>query len=335
MTNSIQNQDLFWALRGGGGGTFGIVTRATMRVFPDIPVVLSEITLRVPQANASPLARGLSVLLTGLQSLNRESVGGQLIIAVMPENAVQANIKFFFLNATKTASVDQRMQFIRTDLDRADIRYMYTSKALSSLSSNYRQAPDLYPSNDYGIIGSTVAISHQLFDSAQGPSKVAEALANLPMSSGDLLFTSNLGGRVITDGDKADTSMHPAWRASSQLLNYVHTVEPSIEGRIAALERLTNIQMPLLYAIDPNFRLSYRNVGDPNEKDFQQLYWGENYERLSQVKRKWDRNGLFFSHLGVGSEEWDSMGMCRKSRSDLQSAIASLVNYIVASWTSV
>src|SRR5205823_7050238 len=30
VANACQNQDLFWALRGGGGGTFGVVTRVTL-----------------------------------------------------------------------------------------------------------------------------------------------------------------------------------------------------------------------------------------------------------------------------------------------------------------
>src|SRR5215813_1689261 len=34
LANACQNQDLFWALRGGGGGTFGIVTRVTLRTHP-------------------------------------------------------------------------------------------------------------------------------------------------------------------------------------------------------------------------------------------------------------------------------------------------------------
>ncbi len=34
VANRCQNQDLFWALRGGGGGTFGIVTRVTLRTHP-------------------------------------------------------------------------------------------------------------------------------------------------------------------------------------------------------------------------------------------------------------------------------------------------------------
>lgn len=32
--NQDQNQDLFWALRGGGGSTFGVITSLTMKTFP-------------------------------------------------------------------------------------------------------------------------------------------------------------------------------------------------------------------------------------------------------------------------------------------------------------
>ena len=38
IANDAQNQDLFWALRGGGGGTFGVVTRVTLLSHP-IPQV--------------------------------------------------------------------------------------------------------------------------------------------------------------------------------------------------------------------------------------------------------------------------------------------------------
>ncbi|KAG8680625.1 hypothetical protein FRC11_002206, partial [Ceratobasidium sp. 423] len=35
VANACQNQDLFWALRGGGGGTFGVVLEATSEVIPN------------------------------------------------------------------------------------------------------------------------------------------------------------------------------------------------------------------------------------------------------------------------------------------------------------
>lgn len=34
IANAVSNPDLFWAMRGGGGGTWGVVVEATIRAFP-------------------------------------------------------------------------------------------------------------------------------------------------------------------------------------------------------------------------------------------------------------------------------------------------------------
>jgi len=43
-TNSFQHPDLFWALRGGGGGTYGIVTSTTYQTHPTFPLTTALIT---------------------------------------------------------------------------------------------------------------------------------------------------------------------------------------------------------------------------------------------------------------------------------------------------
>ena len=44
-TNSYQHPDLFWALRGGGGGTYGVVISASYKTYPIFP--LTVVTLSV------------------------------------------------------------------------------------------------------------------------------------------------------------------------------------------------------------------------------------------------------------------------------------------------
>jgi FAD/FMN-containing dehydrogenase len=40
--SECNNPDLFWAVRGGGGSTFGVVTGLTVKVFPTFPVAVSR-----------------------------------------------------------------------------------------------------------------------------------------------------------------------------------------------------------------------------------------------------------------------------------------------------
>jgi hypothetical protein len=47
------------------------------------------------------------------------------------------------------------------------------------------------------------------------------------------------------------------------------------------------------------------------EPQWQNSYWGPNYPRLLSVKKKYDPDGLFFVHHGVGSEEWSADGFTR------------------------
>jgi hypothetical protein len=44
---------------------------------------------------------------------------------------------------------------------------------------------------------------------------------------------------------------------------------------------------------------------------WQSEYWGENYPRLRAIKNKYDPDGLFFVHHGVGSEDWSADGFTR------------------------
>ena len=49
------------------------------------------------------------------------------------------------------------------------------------------------------------------------------------------------------------------------------------------------------------------------EKGWQHSYWGSNYPRLAEIKRKYDPDGLFFVHNGVGSEQWSADGFTKLS----------------------
>ena len=54
--------------------------------------------------------------------------------------------------------------------------------------------------------------------------------------------------------------------------------------------------------------LSEADFFDPNWKA---TYWGPNFDRLAAIKKRCDPEGLFFTHHGVGSDEWSADGFMR------------------------
>ena len=58
---------------------------------------------------------------------------------------------------------------------------------------------------------------------------------------------------------------------------------------------------------------SYVSESNYFEPDWRSAFWGANYPRLKQVKDKYDPDGLFFVHHGVGSEDWSPDGFTRRS----------------------
>jgi hypothetical protein len=50
--------------------------------------------------------------------------------------------------------------------------------------------------------------------------------------------------------------------------------------------------------------LSEADFFDPNWKA---SYWGANFDRLAAIKKRYDPEGLFFTHHGVGSDEWSAV----------------------------
>jgi FAD/FMN-containing dehydrogenase len=150
---------------------------------------------------------------------------------------------------------------------------------------------------------------------------LADALyASSRYSPVELHFNKGLAGAPPdTIAAAADTAMNPAVltafalaiAADAQGPAYpgIPRYEPSVgEGRKAAA-RIDRCMIQLR-ALVPMLG-SYVSESNFFEHRWQQSYWGTNYSRLAQIKRKYDPDGLFFVHNGVGSEQWTPDGFTR------------------------
>lgn len=77
----------------------------------------------------------------------------------------------------------------------------------------------------------------------------------------------------------------------------------SIEANIEAQQYVRSVLVPKLADLTPRGG-AYLNEGDFGQPDFQHVYYGDNYNRLLAIKRRYDPHNLFFGSTAVGSEAW-------------------------------
>ncbi|KAL3453548.1 hypothetical protein BJX65DRAFT_292593 [Aspergillus insuetus] len=102
VSNYIQNPDLFWALHGGGGGTFGVVVEATIRTFPEVPAILFTLSANLSGefANRSiwAITRELGTLLPDLK--RRDETTSAILATGLAADGANLLARILFPNRT-------------------------------------------------------------------------------------------------------------------------------------------------------------------------------------------------------------------------------------------
>ena len=102
IANPYQNEDLFWALRGGGGGTWGVVTSVTYKTHPYTP--LSSALLLANSTNANSTQNILAEVIRLTPSLVEHGYGGYCSVFA-------GQIRLFVLSPNVTAEETQATFF--------------------------------------------------------------------------------------------------------------------------------------------------------------------------------------------------------------------------------
>lgn len=80
--------------------------------------------------------------------------------------------------------------------------------------------------------------------------------------------------------------------------NYLNTTLKASQTSL-----LTNKYVAALRGLAPDSGC-YLNEADVNEPILPEAFWGEIYERLLSVKRRYDPEGVFWCASCVGAEDW-------------------------------
>ncbi|KAL4876765.1 FAD-binding domain-containing protein [Aspergillus karnatakaensis] len=307
IANDFQNQDLYWALRGGGGGTFGVVVEATVRTFPEVSAVQFELVANLTGENANrsiwEITREIAAILPQLKQAD-ETTSAIMIVAMAPDAAVLASSILFPTTADLQAS-ENRLTGLMQSLDTLGLPYSSQFTAYEKVSSYLTLPASLF--GNFGRVEGSALLSQDLFLQDNGTDHIFETLANLDYQPGDTLeYLMAFGGKVSANKDHVDSSLSPSWRETGILITFRRILPPNSTVKNLnpnPMRRIRSIERPSLGA--------YVNVGAPDIPDSKQAFWGGHYDRLLEIKRKYDPDSLFIVRLGVESDEWDEEGICR------------------------
>lgn len=121
---------------------------------------------------------------------------------------------------------------------------------------------------------------------------------------------TGLVGFGITGGptgvDVPDNAVNPAWRTNA--LHLLPTAfwdtNANLTEQAADDSIFTNEWMAPIRNATPGGG-AYGNEADASEPDFKQsLFGADTYDRLLEIKNKYDPTGLFYANNAVGSDEW-------------------------------
>jgi FAD/FMN-containing dehydrogenase len=345
MANACTNPDLFWALKGGGGGSFGVVTRVTLRTHPlpeSFGFAAGSIKAQTDAAFRELVRRFMEFY---RESLFNPHWGEQ--IRIRPDNVLELSMVCQGLDGAGIKNVWQPFfDWVKTvpELTASDLgagpgrarlwwdvveRKKRGNRAMISDPRPGAPVTHAWWSGDQDQVG---AFLHG-YDSVWLPAKLLQG--DEPLRLVNALFAASRHKKVELHFNKGvagapaealartrDTAMNPAVLDAFVLVIIADGERPSYPGlarpamdMTAARNNAHRVDLAIaeLRKLAPDAG-SYVSESNYFNASWQKAYWGKNYSRLRAIKAKYDPEGLFFVHHGVGSEDWSKDGFTRLTK---------------------
>ena len=342
IANRCTNPDLYWSIKGGGGGSFGVVTRLTLETH-ELPALFGAVNATI-QAHSDAAYRRLIGRMLEFYKANlfnphwgeqiilkaNRVLTFQLVTQGLERGAAESLWKPFFEDV---AAAEDLSFTAKPNILDFPARALWNPEMLKKFPGVAKSddRPGAGPENWYwsGDAGQCGQVLHG-YDSVWLPAallderrmqKFADALvAAASHWEVSMHLNKGLAGAPPEAIDASrETATNPAFLEAFALAIIgageppaypgIPGHEPNVSaarGDALAIHR----SMAELRKVVPDFAC-YVSESNYFEKEWQRAFWGAHYARLLKIKAKYDPEGLFVVHHGVGSEIWSADGFTR------------------------
>ncbi|MEO8742868.1 MAG: FAD-binding protein [Lysobacteraceae bacterium] len=342
IANACTNPDLFWALKGGGGGSWGVVTRLTLRTY-DLPEHFGGAD-GIFKAQSDDAFHRLIARFVDFyaDSLLNPHWGEQ--VAIGDDNTLKISMACQGLDKAQAKAVWQPFfdwvnaspqDFTIVEEARTGVRKAQNWWAIEGNHSMIRDTRPGASKNhgwwqgDQGQVGAylhgfdSLWMPAALLQKDQRPRLVDALFAGSRHKKIGLHFNKGLAGAPADAIALAkDTATNPAVCeafalaiiADGEAQAYPGFTRPAMDMKAAhadahAIDQATAALRTIVP--DAGSYVSESNYFNPS---WQHAFWGKNYSRMLAVKERYDPDGLFFVRHGAGSEKWSDDGFTRLAK---------------------
>lgn len=294
VCNAREHGDLYWALRGGGGGNFGIVTRLVFRTHPVNHV--ATFSLEWPWTDARRVVKAWQRwaphtpdALFSVCNLNCAGGGSPRITAAGQFFGSAAQLQALIRPLVEAGTPKRVSVTART--------YMEAVRMWAGCSGTVAEC-HLQPQGRLGR--STFKGKSDYGSKPLSPAGIAtlvrkiESRASAGPGSGIVLLDSS-GGAVNRVPKAATAFVHRDALFSLQYLAYWAPADPPAvaAANLAWLRGFRHAMRPFVSGF------AYQNYIDPELENWKHAYYGSNFARLVSVKRRYDPGNVFHFRQSV------------------------------------
>jgi len=295
-----KNSDLYWALSGGGGGTYAVVISMTSKAYQDGLISGASLTFTAGNLSSSVYWGAVEAFHAALPGI--VDAGGQAAYTVSD--------KLFYLQPVTFPGrsktwVKNFLSPLLSDLQRRGIIY---TLSVSSFPTFLQHFSTYFGPLPYGPYASAQVQGSRFIPRSvvqRNNTGLTSTMREIAKSGKYYMLCVALNANHTTSSDNA---VLPAWR--NMLLQVeaaaVWDYENSWDSNLALQKGITEWVVPMLETLTGTEEGTgaYMNEANYEQTEWQRTFYGENYERLRKVKRKWDNRDLFYATTAVGSEVW-------------------------------
>ncbi|KAF2667400.1 FAD-binding domain-containing protein [Microthyrium microscopicum] len=318
VANAVSEPDLFWALRGGGGGSWGVVVEATVKAFPSPRMASSMLLINTTDfKDTKSVYKAAAWLHTKFPEFADQGMG--MYYDIYPNAMTVVTVSSGEEGTKKWVDEKWRPVVERLGgfpgMDNKTMQYSsgsdpdfytwfeklivnrYPPWVLSGLKKRHGPGMEMMATQSTGIRGGD---SWLLGKEHLNSPKFAQVLEDsMPKDMANpQLRGQGIGGPGIHKRGN-DTSVVPAWRKA-----YTHIIHLGSKDPVASAMRTLAPEMG-----------AYLNEASRFTPGWRTVFWGSNYDRLSSIKKKYDPEHLFWVTPGINAEDWNVSGdrVCRSA----------------------